>query len=65
MGEQLKAWQNYYNEVRPHGGIGGRTPTARFHEVVERVPGREAVARAYLTNKEDLRSWDHSVDRQA
>ena len=64
LGEQLKTWQHFYNEVRPHGGIGGRTPVARLREVAGRVPEREAVVRAYADGKEELRSRDYGVDRQ-
>ena len=24
--EELKQWQRFYNEERPHGGLGGKTP---------------------------------------
>ena len=27
--EKLEAWRSYYNEVRPHGAIGNRSPISR------------------------------------
>ena len=62
---QLKAWQRFYNEVRPHGGIGGRSPVAQFRRAADRVPTRSAVAEAYDPTQEgNLRIRDHAVDRE-
>ncbi|MEM1043876.1 MAG: integrase core domain-containing protein, partial [Bacteroidota bacterium] len=44
---ELKAWQRFYNEVRPHGGIGGRPPLAQYRRAADRVPTRSAVAADY------------------
>ena len=41
MAERLAAWQQLYNEVRPHGGIGGKTPTKRLAEVAQLTPSRD------------------------
>ena len=62
---RLKAWQRFYNEVRPHGGIGGRPPVAQLRRAADRIPTRLAVAEAYDPVQEgNLRIRDHAVDRE-
>lgn len=61
---QLKEWQQFYNEVRPHGGIGGRPPLAQYRRAADRVPARSAVAEAYDPSQEsNLRVRDYAIDK--
>ncbi len=63
--DRLKEWQDFYNEVRPHGGIGGRPPVAQYRRAADRVPTRSAVAEAYDPSQEgNLRIRDHAVDKE-
>lgn len=52
MAERLSAWQQFYNEVRPHGGIGGKTPTQRLAEVAQLTPTRAEMDARYDPSKE-------------
>jgi transposase InsO family protein len=65
LADQLKEWQRFYNEVRPHGGIGGRSPAAQYRRAADRVPTRSAVAEAYDPSQEgNLRVRDHAIDKE-
>ena len=33
--DKLRAWENYYNFDRPHGGLGGQTPYERLRQRTE------------------------------
>lgn len=49
---RLGEWQQFYNEVRPHGGIGGKTPLQRLAEVAELTPTRAEMDARYDPSKE-------------
>ncbi len=51
MVERLAAWQQFYNEVRPHGGIGGKAPVQRLAEVAELTPTRAEMDARYDPSK--------------
>lgn len=62
---QLKAWQQFYNEVRPHGGVAGRSPLSQLRRAADQIPARSTVAEAYDPVQEgNLRIRDHAVDRE-
>lgn len=52
MADRLAEWQQFYNEVRPHGGIGGKSPQQRWAEVAELTPTREEMDARYDPKKE-------------
>jgi hypothetical protein len=43
----MSSIKRFYIDIRPHGVIGGRTPRAGLQEVVDCVPERAAVVRAW------------------
>ena len=65
LAAQLKEWQRFYNDIRPHGGIGGRAPAAQYRLAADRVPTHSAVAEAYNPSREgNLRVRDHAIDKE-
>ena len=47
MSERLAEWQRFYNEERPHSGLGGRTPQQRWEAVAPLTPTREEIESRY------------------
>ena len=45
--EKLEDWRNYYNEERPHGAIGQKTPIMLFNHVGAASPPREQAGKIY------------------
>ena len=54
MATRLAEWQRFYNEVRPHGGIGGKAPRQRWEEVEPLTPSREELDARYDPKKEPV-----------
>lgn len=52
IAERLAEWERFYNEVRPHGSLGGKPPQQRWAEVAELTPTREEVDARYDPAKE-------------
>jgi len=52
MTDRLSAWEWFYNGVRPHGGIGGKTPQQRWEEVSALTPTRSELDARYDPAKE-------------
>ena len=48
LDEQVAQWQQFYNQDRTHSAIHCKTPNARFQELIELLPSREAVHAAYV-----------------
>jgi transposase InsO family protein len=44
---RLAEWEQFYNEVRPHSGIGRKPPRKRWEEVAELTPTREELDARY------------------
>ena len=55
---RLAAWERFYNEVRPHSGIGRKPPQKRWEEVAELTPSREDLDARY-----DAKSEPRTVKR--
>ena len=47
MPERLAEWQRFYNEDRPHSGLGGKTPQQRWEAVAALTPTREEIESRY------------------
>lgn len=56
LAARLEAWCSFYNQQRPHGGLGGRTPKTRLEDVAATIPSLEAIQAAYDPSKEFIRS---------
>ena len=58
---RLAAWERFYNEVRPHSGIGRKSPQKRWEEVADLTPSREDLDARYDAKSEPSRvkrgSW--------
>jgi len=48
LDEQLAQWQAFYNQERTHSAIHGKTPLARFQELIDVLPTFEAIQAAYV-----------------
>lgn len=44
---ELEYWQFDYNWRRPHGSLGGLTPSQQIGKLIGKIPDREAVAVAF------------------
>ena len=58
LAERLAEWQRFYNEERPHSGLGGKAPQQRWSEVAALTP-----TRAELDAQYDLKQEPESVKR--
>lgn len=52
LAERLAEWQRFYNQERPHGGIGGKAPQQRWTEVAALTPTKAELDEAYDPKKE-------------
>lgn len=62
LAQELECWQTTYNDRRPHGSSGGKTPMQRVGELYEKVPYSDEVFDAYDASKEVLRVADYKID---
>jgi transposase InsO family protein len=51
--EKLEAWRGYYNEVRPHGAIGNRSPISQQNPDGAPSPSSLKQAKFYFGRSED------------
>jgi transposase InsO family protein len=45
--QKLEAWQDYYNQGRPHGSLHGKTPWERWLELLHQTPYRDEIEALY------------------
>lgn len=50
---QLDAFAHYYNAIRPHRALGGRTPLAAYSSRVKARPGAQEVSEAHFRIRHD------------
>lgn len=62
---ELEYWQFDYNWRRPHGSLGGLTPSQRIGKLIGKIPDREAVAVAFDAASEPMRFSNYKVDLAA
>jgi len=54
--EKLAEWQFFYNWVRPHGALKGKTPSQVDSELVDKTPFQEDVVLQYDETKEHVQN---------
>lgn len=54
LDQKLEAWQDYYNQGRPHGSLQGKTPWERWLELLHQTPYRDEVEALYDASAERL-----------
>jgi hypothetical protein len=64
LSERLRDWQDHYNQQRPHGSLGGRTPWEVWYERTKLTPLSEEVGANYDRSVERIRHPVYSVDLQ-
>ena len=60
--QKLRDWQDYYNEFRPHGSLGSKTPWEKWTELVMKTPYQDEVEAAVDESKERLRLQNYKDD---
>lgn len=60
--EKLQEWQHFYNWDRAHGGLTGKTPMDRYHELMSKTPLWEDVDRMYEPSREQVRLQNYQAD---
>jgi hypothetical protein len=58
----LEERQNYYNWFRSHGGLNGKTPTDRCHELLDQTPYLDEVLENYDISKERVQEQNDYID---
>lgn len=64
LSDQLQDWQDHYNQRRPHGSLGGRTPWEVWYERSSMTPFADEVEAKYDRSAERLRHPVYQVDLQ-
>lgn len=60
----LQEWQDHYNQQRPHGSLGGRTPWQAWYERTSIIPFHDEVEAKYDRSAERLRHPVYQLDLQ-
>ncbi|MDQ4119991.1 MAG: IS481 family transposase [Acidobacteriota bacterium] len=60
--QKLADWQDYYNEFRPHGSLGGKTPREKWGELFMQTPYHDEVEAMFDESKERLRLQNYRDD---
>jgi transposase InsO family protein len=60
--QQLRDWQDYYNEFRPHGSLNSKTLWEKWNELSMKTPYRDEVEAAFDSSKERLRLQNYRDD---
>lgn len=64
LSDQLRAWQDHYNQQRPHGSLGGRTPWQVWYKRGSVTPFRDEVEANYDRSAARLRHPVYQIDLQ-
>ena len=62
--DQLRDWQDHYNQHRAHGSLGGRTPWEVWGERLQMTPFSDEVEAKYDRSAERLRHPVYQIDMQ-
>ena len=60
--DELKAWQFFYNWQRPHGSLGGKTPSQYSSELGAKTPFWDEVIAAYDVKKEHIQEQNYQAE---
>ena len=60
--EDLKAWQFFYNWQRPHGSLGGKTPSQYSNELGAKTPFWDEVIANYEPQKEHIQIQNYQAE---
>jgi transposase InsO family protein len=61
---QLEAWQDFYNQYRAHGSLGGRTPWETWHALMWITPYGDEVEAMYDASRERIRYQVYRLDQR-
>ena len=60
--DQLAEWQHYYNWLRPHSALKGKTPMERYFELSEETPFSDKVQNQCNLSDERIQNANYRVD---
>jgi transposase InsO family protein len=60
----LKEWQHYYNWFRSRGGLNGKIPTEKYHELLILTPYLDEVLKSYDITRERIQKQNYYIDLQ-
>jgi len=60
--EKLAEWQHYYNWMRPHSALKGKTPMEKYFELSEETPFSDEVQKQYKTSNERIQNANYKRD---
>ncbi len=57
---KLKEWEYYYNYLRPHSSLNGKTPYKKLKDVISSTPDQFAVYENYMKKEEPIKilQWE-------
>jgi hypothetical protein len=58
----LAEWQNYYNWLRTHSALKGKTPMKRYFELSEETPFSDEVQNQYKPSDERIQNANYKGD---
>lgn len=60
--DKLAEWQHYYNWMRPHSALKGKTPMERYFELCEETPFSDEVQKQYNPSNERIQHANYKMD---
>lgn len=60
--QELSEWQHYYNWLRPHGSLKGKTPIDVICELMPKTPYVDDVVEQYDVTKERFQEQNYKLD---
>ena len=60
--EELSAWQFFYNWQRPHGSLGGKTPSQIVGDLTDKTPLSDEILSKYEIKNERIQIANYQAD---